>query len=175
MNVRYCRGQDLLQRKLCKSLLAGMAMAMMMTATAFAATTPPIRSGEYKAPTRAGYEFQGWDLNPEGTGDMVIDKDGNWLVDIPENTEVFAKWKQPPTILLPGYQVNVKMKKLSGQSSARNNTTNSTIISFQKAMFSPNINDMTAANIISTDDSAFPVYAAPVSPVLISADLIQRT
>lgn len=54
-------------RCLVKALLAGMAMTVLMAATAFAATTPPIRSGEYKAPTRANYEFQGWYLNPEGT------------------------------------------------------------------------------------------------------------
>ena len=136
---------------LVKSLLAGMAMAMMMTATAFATTTPPIRSGEYKAPTRAGYEFQGWYLNPECTGDMVIDKDGNWLVDIPENAEVFAKWKQPPTILLRGEDFNAKLGKLAG--------TTGKITAFKEANTAPDVSSITNANIVSTSDSAFPVYA----------------
>ena len=142
-----------------KAFLTGTVIAVLMAATAFAATTPPIRSGEYKAPTRAGYEFQGWYLNPEGTGDMVIDKDGNWLVDIPEDAEVFAKWQQPPTTLIAGKDFSKKLKALSGQSDAAHDRDNSTITSFQKANSIPNGMTMNNTNLISTSDSAFPVYA----------------
>ena len=141
-------------RKTANIILTGITMALLMTTTAFAAT-----SGEYKAPTREGYEFVGWYLNPEGTGDMVIDKDGNWLRDFDENARVYAKWKSKPTILLPGQEFNVKLKKLSGQSSANYGKTNTTITSFQKSTSAPDVSTMTSANIISTADSAFPVYA----------------
>ena len=140
------------------ALMTGLVMTLLMTATVFAATTPPIRSGEYKTPARTNYEFQGWYLNPEGTGDMVIDKNGNWLVDLPEDTEVFAKWKQPPTILLPGEQFNLKLKRLAGSTSNQYRISDSAIKKFQKSTAAPTGN-MTSANIISTTNSAFPAYA----------------
>ena len=145
-------------KKILQTLLTGAAISALMSGMAFAATTPPIRSGEYKTPARANYEFQGWYLNPEGTGDMVIDKNGNWLVDIPEDAEVFAKWKQPPTILLPGKDFNDKIKKLGGTNSGWT-VINNTITSFEQSATRPDITAMTSANIISTSDSAFPVYA----------------
>ena len=103
-------------RCLVKTLLAGTVMAVLMAATAFAATTPPIRSGEYKVPARDGYEFQGWTLDPEGAGDIVIDKDGNWLSDLSDDTEVYAKWKMIRAILLPGTDFNTKIKRLKNNS-----------------------------------------------------------
>ena len=41
--------------------------------------------------------FQGWYDNKEGTGDPVIDVDGNWLVDLQSDTTVYAKWKVEPS------------------------------------------------------------------------------
>ena len=143
--------------RMIKTFLVSTAMALMMTATAFAATTPPIRSGEYKAPTRAGYEFQGWYLNPECTGDMVIDKDGNWLVDIPEDAEVFAKWKQPPTTLIPGPQFNRIIKALANGSTVSSVATDQLILSFERSDAMPE--NSVIKQKISTDDSAYDVWA----------------
>ena len=144
---------------LLKSLLTGFVMAMLMSATAFAATTPPIRSGTYKTPTRSGYEFQGWYDADDPDKTIVIDKNGNWLVDFSEDTRVKAKWSQPPTILIDGQALNSKLKKLSGQSPASPTTFNSTITEFKKSASAPGPSARTADNIISTTNSAYPVYA----------------
>ena len=84
---------------LVKALITGTVMAVMMSVTAFAATTPPIKSGEYKVPTRDGYEFLGWYDADDPDKTLVIDKDGNWLTDFNEDTRVKAKWKSKPNAL----------------------------------------------------------------------------
>lgn len=79
---------------LVKALLAGTVMAVMIAATAFAATTPPIQSGTYKVPARDGYEFLGWYDANDPNKTLVIDKDGNWLTDFNADTRVKAKWER---------------------------------------------------------------------------------
>ena len=152
-------------RCLVKTLLAGTVMAVLMAATAFAATTPPIRSGEYKVPARDGYEFQGWTLDPEGAGDIVIDKDGNWLSDLSDDTEVYAKWKMIRAILLPGTEFNSKIKKLNNRSvgTIYNWTVDRTVKTFTRSNTLPaDIGEMLRMGYavdISAEGSTAPIYA----------------
>ena len=146
-------------RHAARTILTYATMTLLMAATAFAATTPPIRSGEYKVPTREYYEFQGWYANPEGTGDMVIDAEGNWLVDLDEDATVYAKWKGLPAVLMYGNGFSGKIKQLSGSANANGNTINNIITGFQQAASIPVGMTMTEANIISDPASAYPVYA----------------
>ena len=116
-------------------------------------------------PARDGYEFQGWTLDPEGAGDIVIDKDGNWLSDLSDDTEVYAKWKMIRAILLPGTDFNTKIKRLKNNSYGTIYywTEDRTIENFVRSEELPGnieyqLRSGTAADI-SAAESTTPIYA----------------
>ena len=116
-----------------------------------------------------GYTFKGWKLANDGV-DMINE---DYFRMPMEDTVVKAVWTKVGisksvdgeihlraiATLARGETVNVKLKRLSGQGDPAWDTTNTTIVSIQKASSLPTITNFNGNNIISSSDSAVPIYA----------------
>ena len=115
-----------------------------------------IVSGAMKEPDHQENLFLGWYTDSACTDgkEYVFDE----FKELTEDITVYAKWKVPTAMFDTGKNVNVKMKKLSGKSSATYKTSNKTITSIQKANVMPDLTTMSKDNIVSTTASDVPIY-----------------
>ena len=115
-----------------------------------------IVSGAIKEPNHQENLFLGWYTDSACTDghEYVFDES----TELTEDITVYAKWKVPTAMFDTGKNVNIKMKKLSSQSSATYNTLNTTITSIQKANVMPELTTMLADNMVSTTTSDVPIY-----------------
>ena len=116
-----------------------------------------------------GYTFKGWKLANDGV-DMINE---DYFRMPMEDAVVKAVWTKVGisksvdgeihlraiATLDEGETVNVKLKRISGHGDPAWNTTNTTIVSIQKASSLPTITNFNGNNIISSSDSAVPIYA----------------
>ncbi len=118
----------------------------------------------------SGYDFRGWQSDINESNKINDD-----YFKMPERDVIFkAIWSKPsilksmdgkmhvmaPATFDTGENVNVKLKKLSGQSSASYSTANTTITAIEKAdTLSTMVDKNDDAYIISAPDSIEPIYA----------------
>ncbi len=75
------------------------------------------------------------------------------------DTVYYARWSEPIAEFDKGKIVNTKFKTLSGTSSASYSSTNQNITDIVRSDVQPDISSMTEKNIVSSSDSALPIYA----------------
>lgn len=98
-------------------------------------------------PTKEGFVFAGW-----SPASIPVDSTGN--------ITFTAQWEENSTELLDGKSINVKMKKLAGNSSASLESADTAITAIQRSNEAPSDTVMADANsLISTNASGKPVYA----------------
>jgi len=108
--------------RLWKLAVLAAAGTLLLTGTAFGASWRelPRENNTYKVPTQPRYTFEGWYLDEEYT--IPFDMTGNNASSsrLPTGAltqeqfdaggiTVYAKWKQKPTMLLPGETFNLKV------------------------------------------------------------------
>ena len=118
-------------------------------------------SGTYSTPTKPLHKFNGWNANSDGSGSSYANESEliQNISNIPTNTTVYAQWERIKAEFDTGQNVNVKFKKLAGNSSATYSTSNNNITSIVKSNVAPNIAEMTSDNIVSSSTSDLPIYA----------------
>ena len=81
--------------------------------------------GTLPTPTKTDYVFDGWyDTNASTGGNKI---ESSTIVNLTNDKVLYARWKLNGAIFLSGIDFNVKIKKLSGQSSATYSMDNNTI------------------------------------------------
>ena len=118
-------------------------------------------STSYKEPTKQGYKFTGWNTKQNGSGtsyndeQAVIDN-----IDSLNNKELYAKWMEVNAMFDTGKNVNAKMKRLAGNASATDSSSDTNITSIQKSSTRPDISSMTSDNIVSISNETYntPIY-----------------
>ena len=105
---------------------------------------------ELETPTKLGYMFNKW-----------VDVDGNDFditKPITDDITIYAHWIEIQATFLDGKIFNGKVKSLSSNSNSYYGSINTDIKSFKKSTTKPDIETMTDKNILSTSDSAAPIY-----------------
>ena len=117
-----------------------------------------------------GYTFKGWRIATESA--KMINE--NYFRMPGEDVYIKAIWTNPSisksmdgqmhvrasATFAPGEEVNIKLKKLSGQANPLYNTTNTKITAFEKAeTLSTIVDTANSDNIISSVGSQVPIYA----------------
>ncbi len=117
-------------------------------------------STSYLEPTRNGYIFIGWNTETEGSGTSYLDEQAvlNSIYSL-DGITLYAQWIEAISTLDTGSNVNVKLKRLAGNSSATYSSSDTNITSIQRTTIRPDISSMTSDNIISNSTSTVPVYA----------------
>jgi len=105
--------------------------------------------------TKSGYVFVGWNTKADGTGISYLD---GGSIQVLGAIKLYAQWTQITATFDTGKNVNAKMKKLAGNSSAMFNSNDNNITSIQKSSTKPDISAMTSDNIVSTSNSIVPIY-----------------
>ena len=118
-------------------------------------TNNSVISGTYREPDHQEKLFLGWYTDSACTDgkEYIFDES----IELTKDITVYAKWKVPTAMFDTGSNVNAKMKKLSGQSSATYKTENTRITSIQKANVKPDLTTM-STDIVSTTTSEVPIY-----------------
>ena len=107
----------------------------------------------------AGYIFYGWNTSADGTGTLYGDARSVTNLTSTGNTiTLYAIWVKE-ALLDTGGSVNVKLKKLAGNSSASSLTIDNSITAIVRSSTLPNDFTPSDDNTISHSSSPFPIYA----------------
>ena len=109
--------------------------------------------------TRTGYSFLGWNTEPDGSG--IFYDNCAWYQapsDKSETITLYAQWTDK-AMLDTGTTVNIKLKRLAGNSSAESYIEDTNVTAITRASTLPTDFIPTDDNIISVDGSIIPVYA----------------
>lgn len=115
-----------------------------------------LKENRYKV---ENYIFKGWNTKSDGSGTGYLDKEkvSNLSSIDGDIVNLYAEWRLlKKAKFIAGPQLNARMKRLSGQSSANEETSNSIIKSIKKSYFLKE--NLTNDSIVSTDDSEYPIY-----------------
>ncbi|MBR3116598.1 MAG: InlB B-repeat-containing protein, partial [Bacilli bacterium] len=114
----------------------------------------------YKEPTKSGYKFIGWNTREDGTGNTYLDELDvkNNMIDFANNTNLYAQYIKTTSTFIKGESLNLKMKRLSGQSVTYTSDSNDTITSIKRITTRPDDSVLLSDNIVSTPDSDCPIY-----------------
>ena len=117
--------------------------------------------GNYEVPTKNRHIFVGWNTKEDGTGDSYINEtaitnDVN-IINGLDNKTLYAQWIEATATFDTGSNVNAKMKRLSGSTSATYSTSNSNITAVERVDELPDM-EFTSDNIVSTSNSLAPIY-----------------
>jgi len=107
-------------------------------------------------PTKNKYVFTGW--TDEQNGQAVKYNEGSTYT-LNENKTLYAIWKTGEATFVAGETFNAKIKQLAGNTNATYETVDTNITSIVRANSLPNGFTPTEANIVSTQNSDFPIYA----------------
>ena len=107
--------------------------------------------------TKSGFVFVGWNTKIDGTGKAYVDGAN---IQAKSLTTLYAQWIEAQAMFDTGQNVNVKMKKLAGNSSAASYSSDTNITSIQKSTTRPDISSMTSDNIVSISNTTYnaPIY-----------------
>ncbi len=106
-----------------------------------------------------GYIFLGWNTKADGTGTLYSDKQKVTNLTSTGNTiTLYAVWSDG-ALLDTGQNVNRKLKRLAGDSSATYSTQDTTITTIARSNTLPNGFTASADNTISHSSSLHPIYA----------------
>ena len=110
-------------------------------------------------PTRPGFLFKGWNTESDGSG-TTYTKGQEVVVHASEakTTTLYAIWAEY-ALLDTGQNVNQKLKRLSGNSSASVNTSDNTTTTIDRSNVLPNDFTPSNENTISDSTSPLPIYA----------------
>ena len=105
--------------------------------------------------TKSGYVLAGYNTKQDGTGDNITTETA-----ITNETTIYPQWIEARAMFDMGLNVNTKMKKLAGNSSATYSSKDTNITSIQKSSTRPDISSMTSDNIVSISNTTYnaPIY-----------------
>ena len=107
--------------------------------------------------SRTGYAFSHWNTEPDGTGTTYNQGDSFTASDQSTIITLYAQWVG--NVLDTGQTVNVKLKRLAGNSSAKYDTVDTNVTTIARASDLPANFTPTNNNTISINGSTTPVYA----------------
>ncbi len=107
-------------------------------------------------PTRTDYIFIGWATSASG---FIVDYYPGDEYTTNADLTLHAVWKKDEAIFLPGYTFNGKIKTLAAGTNKSYYAEDTLITGVVWSNVAPTVLNMQAENIVSTDDSAWPIYA----------------
>ena len=135
---------------------SGSATGTMTNQTVARNTATSIKSSSFAL---TDYIFYGWNTRADGTGTFY--SDGQKITNLTStgNTiTLYAVWTEG-AMLIQGVDMNTKLKKLAGDSSAYAETENTSITALVRSNTLPSGFTPSDENIISYSSSIFPIYA----------------
>ncbi len=113
--------------------------------------------------TKTGYKFVGWNTRQDGTGTPYLDGASVTRVGTGGEVTLYAQWIEGEATFNYGPTFNYMIKELAGTDTTgqtyRHNKYDYNITSIERASTLPNNFTPTSDNIVSTEDSDYPIYA----------------